>query len=336
MHAVILYSVGSPETLTSKCIKQYLTNFLSDKMVVRINRFLWQPILHSCILTTRPERLLKRYAEIFEDGKNPYLQHVEDLTHKLAESLNGAAPQTSSPSSPSSQSYMVRYAYAYSEPSLQQVVSDCVKAGAQEITTIPLFPQYSDTTSKRPVLALKRLKEHFKQCKFKVVRAFSDHELYIKAIAETTKPYLEAAAQEHKQPPHLLITYHSLPMSYIKLGDPYLKECQATTKALSTALSLDSSQYTVAFQSKMGPMSWLKPYIEDACTQILDTQHHNLVVLAPGFSIDCLETLYDLGRNLREQFLTQGGERFALVPCLNEHDLQVQMLQGLLNTAQDL
>lgn len=351
MQAIILYSVGSPEALNNHCIKQYLNNFLSDKCVVRINSFLWQPILHTFILTSRPERLKQRYAKVFQNGQNPYLAYMDNLTHKLETALNQGLALTnqsfidstidesyelSHSASKRASKYIVRYAYAYCAPSLALAVKNCINAGANKITTIPLFPQYSDTTSKRPVVELKRYQQQYPDCKFEIVRSFSAHTQYIKALSELAKPYLDKATATHKQEPHVMITYHSLPKSYIQLGDPYLKECQATTLGLINALGLDPDQYTVAFQSKMGPMSWLQPYIEDACTSIIEAGHHNLVVIAPGFSVDCLETLYDLGHNLKTQFLTQGGENFMLVPSLNDCDIQVELMQSLVSTAQEV
>lgn len=460
MRAIILYSVGSPETLSKQCLKQYLDRFLSDKLVVRIPGFLWQPILHSFILTTRPERMLQRYAAVFENGENPYLKSMENLSRLLEDILNPtltastlAAPlssissvaqlnqniacsadkssladttssadktselSTSQPpqdttdqalnnsavhstantanSNPATDSIvsatnvnsgndvvssgdgvvssssgvvnsgvnatleqteastnnqavsesdgniceslvpscMVRCAYAFSHPSLKQTVLDCVNAGADEIITIPLFPQYSDTTSKRPLLVLREMQKRLPTCTLKIVRSYCEHELYIKHVADITRHYLEQAQKLSSKAPHLLITYHSLPQSYIKLGDPYLKECQTTTKALVQALNLTEDQYSVGYQSKMSPMSWLKPYIEEVCQELIEKHKTNLVVLAPGFSIDCLETLYDLGHGLRQQFLTQGGEFFTLIPCLNESAQHADLMKALIEQA---
>lgn len=411
MRAIILYSVGSPETLSKQCLKQYLDRFLSDKLVVRIPGFLWQPILHSFILTTRPERMLQRYAAIFENGENPYLRSMEhlsrlledilnptltastlaeslssigsvaqlnqntvcstDKTSELATSLslqettaqalknselhsaantansNPAADSTVSATNVNSAvsetdgniseslvpSCMVRCAYAFSHPSLKQTVLDCVNAGADEIITIPLFPQYSDTTSKRPLLVLHEMQKRLPTCTLKIVRSYCEHELYIKYVADITRHYLEQAQKLSSKAPHLLITYHSLPQSYIKLGDPYLKECQTTTKALAQALNLTEDQYSVGYQSKMSPMSWLKPYIEEVCQELIEKHKTNLVVLAPGFSIDCLETLYDLGHGLRQQFLTQGGEFFTLIPCLNASAQHADLMKALIEQA---
>lgn len=411
MRAIILYSVGSPETLSVQSVKQYLDRFLSDKLVVRIPRFVWQPVLHSFILPNRPERMLRRYEAIFQDGVNPYLKSMERLSQLLEDILNPTltastladslpsvmdnindklklgeqdlsafiAENASEPKghtntslhhsakqgaldSQNTQSQtisiedsedplnnndfandellssicMVRFAYAYSQPSLVHAVTDCIHAGAEEIITIPLFPQYSDTTSKRPLLTLKSLQKKYPDCTFKLVSSYSTNEFYIDTLASITRTYLDQASKLCSQPPHLLISYHSLPKSYIKLGDPYLKECQATTRALVKALGLQENQYTVGYQSKMSPMTWIKPYIEDACQDILNKNHSNLVVLTPGFSIDCLETLYELGHGIRQQFLTKGGEHFTLIPCLNESVQHVQLLKKLIAIAQPL
>lgn len=392
LHAVVLYSVGSPQKANTECLKSYLKQFLSDKLVVKLPRFLWQPILRSFILRTRPERMVSRYQQIFVDNHNPYLISMHKMAFGLECYLNNSsedafnacfanackvagdtdsidsidAPSCNIPLSSSKDGkategstkatsseadadrYMVKFAFAYCGKGLEQVVSESIEAGAKKVTVIPLFPQYSDTTTKRPTMELQQLKAKYSDVAFSIVRSFSSEEKYIETIAESVRPVLNELvfSVKHKcktqdmncimkqGKAHVLITYHSLPQSYIKLGDPYLSEVDATSAGLIKALGLERDNVSVAFQSKMGPMPWLKPDIEDEVKRLLDSGVTRLLVVAPGFSVDCLETLYDLDIKLRERFLSLGGESFLYVPALNHCKSHIELLAYLtLNVA---
>lgn len=478
MYAVILYSIGSPENLTQNCIRQFLNNFLSDRLVVKIPRVIWQPVLHNFILRSRPERLASRYRSIFDYQHNPYLQSIDSLTTKLNESLNlseeGLAliesyknqqkqektasleseapkteeqdaneePATSAEEGQESQNneqvassenteqaqeestkgeeeeaksnfsgywqhqtiqpenagsveytnnpvkslsavnyaepedakessyspskfytysedllltdkalvlenaqYKVYKSYAYIQPSLETAIMDAKNDGAKEIIVIPLFPQFSSTTSLRPAYTLAKIKEEFNFDAIKLVRNYAEHPLYIQALATKIQAKIDQVKEELQQKEkgletaHLLFSYHSLPKSYIKLGDPYQEEVLATHQAIVKALNLEEQglSYSLAYQSKMGPMSWLTPDIEQEVKNILNQGKQHLLVVCPNFSIDCLETLYDIERNLKIMFLNQGGDSFTYIPCLNDDDLQVDLLKDLvLNQAKDI
>lgn len=351
LHAIILYSVGSPDTLSTSCVKQYLDRFLSDKLVVRLPRFLWQPILHSFILRTRPERLIARYTQIFDNGQNPYHLALDQLCDAFETALTEEADRNAGKEGFVSKGYMVRKAYAFSEPGLNTVMTECVAMGANEITVVPLFPQYSDSTTRRPLLTIREFKlqckEQRKKIKFHIVRSFGEFEPYLDAITNSILPELTLlidpavpAAEAgnvtlqpgmvSKAKAHVIFTFHGLPQSYIRLGDPYLNEVNATVSKLSARLNLGPSDYSLAFHSRIGPMAWLKPYLEDEVSRLLNEGITKLVVVAPGFSIDCLETLYDLNIKLRELFLHHGGESFTYIPALNADKAQVDMLLRLI------
>lgn len=326
-HAVILYTIGSPDTLTPACTKDYLNRFLSDKLVVKMPRFLWQPILQNIILRSRPQRIVKRYELIFENGINPYLRDVELLCSKLQSYLNAhidTTQQTDELGKTPCSEYQVVPAYAYCKEGLSAIAKNFLEQGINDITVIPLFPQYSDTTSKRPRLELLELKNTNPRANLSIVHSYQLHELYIKAVSDMARPLISDDQS------HVLFTYHSLPQIYITQGDPYYEHTQATTKALAKALNLPKERYSIAFQSKMGPMPWLKPYLEEHVDKLAALGVSKLVVIAPGFSTDCLETLYDLKINLQEQFLNHGGKSFTYVPCLNASDAHVELIANLL------
>lgn len=381
LHAVILYSVGSPENLTTACLKDFLNRFLSDKLVVKLPRFLWQPILHSFILRTRPERMLSRYQQIFIDNHNPYLLAMDKLSYELERCLNKASARSALALAHAKEAhealdlanslnsifdddeqkvladnlddkvdpttlehrFVVKAAYAYSGKGLKMVINECLQNGASKVTVVPMFPQYSDTTTMRPYLDLAELKAQSPKVEFDFVTSYADEPLYIDAIAKSIKVSLSELLNPIKHnfkkddydsimglgKAHMLITYHSLPQSYIKLGDPYLKDVEATTKALTEKLGIRDDNYSVAYQSRMGPMPWLQPYIEDKIEELLQRGITRLVVVAPGFSIDCLETLYDLAIKMREHFLNLGGESFIFVPALNDSKAQVKLMAHL-------
>ena len=388
LHAVILYSVGSPETLTVPSLRRYLNRFLSDKWVIQLPSFLWQPILHSFILRTRPHRLIKRYEQIFVDGHNPYLVAMDKLCVQLEQYLNerqelqnltttaaqdalrlsqeslfsanaestkaadatvtATAPDTKSAAATNTQSaetdakswrFMVRPSYAYSGESLEQAIDYCLHCGATQITVVQLFPQYSLSTSKAAELALQNLQRQGLKAQLNFVRSYAAEPLYIEALAQnlrqclglTIETDLNAYLQQHQA--HIVITYHGLPQSYIKPGEPYVDECKATTSALMAALHLKAEHCSVAYQSKMGPMPWLQPYLEDTVEQLLKEHVQHLIVLSPTFTLECLETLYDIDIKLRELFLSKGGEKFTYIPALNDSAGHVTLLSQLVATA---
>lgn len=343
LHAVILYSVGSPDTLKVPCLRRYLKAFLSDKLVVQMPAFLWKPILHSFILRTRPHRLIKRYEQIFVDGHNPYLTTMESLCSSLENHLNHTsqtAPTAGGAKSPSEpEQFIVRAGYAYCAPSLEESVRACLAAGAERLTVLPLFPQYSLTTSKSPELELRALQKSGLAVPVHFVASYAQEPLYIEALGAQIKQSLGLAAGQSmdeflsERGARLVLSYHGLPQSYIKQGEPYLEECKATTRALSQSLALSEQNLHVAFHSRMGPMQWLKPYLEDEVEALLRQRVSNIFVITPGFAVDCLETLYDINIKLKERFLSQGGESFTYIPALNAAPSQVALLAKLVESA---
>lgn len=427
--AIILFSVGSPRELSQSCIKQYLKQFLSDKLVVRMPSFLWQPILKTFILRTRPQRMYERYEQIFFDGNNPYILAMDNLASKLEYELNldlhnqkiatasdansaafAAEHSSASSTEPSAAStsadkaynasteaapsaavhggkvelstreFMVRLGYAYIEPTMAEAVQECIDAGVSEITVVPLFPHYSDSTSKRPLFEIAPFKEKYPHISFKYVKSFGTEPVFVEAIKETienglkhvisnlnalpqinnylhnlypnsltdndiTLPEskvenaevqdLNHTMQKHKI--HILFSLHSLPQSYIKLGDIYQKECEASVAAIAKALNLSPDVYSLAYQSRLGPVRWIGPYLEDEVDRLLALDKRHLLVVTPGFSVDCLETLYDLNINLRKFYLNRGGESIDVIPCLNDEMSHVKVLKEVaLHKAQKL
>ena len=375
LHAVILYSVGSPESLTKSCLRSFIGHFLSDRHVVKMPAFLWQPILRSFILPTRPNRLLQRYEQIFVEDQNPYLTAMHNLCANLEAYLNEqqyikheatsvqaaacaalalqahdsgdnasflAAYGDSPDLGPSVPQYVVRSAFAYTGEGLAKVIRKCAADKADEITVIPLFPQFSYTTTQQPANIVAQLQKEVGSTRIHLVRSFASHPLYIRALSTKLQEGLMQVLKDNghgdgspsdtlkQSHVHVLLTYHSLPQSYVRMGDPYVEECAATTQALVTALGLEQSPHlSVAYQSKMGPMPWLRPYLEDEVESLLNKGVQHLIVMAPGFSLDCLETLYDINIKLRELFVHRGGDSFTYIPALNDSAAQVQLLSHL-------
>ena len=344
LNAVVLYSVGSPQSLTTASLKDFLNRFLSDKLVVKMPRFLWQPILHSFILPTRPERLKERYNAIFDHGVNPYLEISERLAAALQNNLNQHSAEPN---------FKVKLSYAYCEPYLEPVLAELAAQGCTNITLVPLFPQYSDCTSKRPRLILEQFAHEHPQIKCSLVRSYVGCECYLDALADLTRSYLYGTGAMMNEiephlddlsgfnPPqaertHLLLAFHSLPKSYIRLGDPYLSEVEATVNGLKSRLQLSASNFSIAYLGRFGPMAWLKPDLEDEVSRLLDQGVQHLMVVAPSFAVDCLETLYDINIKLKERFIHQGGERFTYIPCLNDSQLHLKVLTELIQNATPL
>lgn len=417
LHAVILYSVGSPEALTVPQLRRFLQRFLSDKRVVQLPSFLWQPILQSFILRTRPHRLIKRYEQIFVDGHNPYLVTMERLCVDLENYLNECqdlqntttlaaqddlalsqsftnqlftaevsdsscshtAPnaQDQNKDQAAQQQFMVCPSYAFAGITIEEAINNCLHRGADKITVVPLFPQYSLCTNKTLELKLHALQRKGLTTPINCVYSYTAEPLYISALSSLLAqalspliPELNLSATKHDQQQgiedidsinstanttalstlkaklgpwltqkraHILLAYHGLPRSYLRTGEPYANECRLTTDHLGQALGLKTNEhYSVAFLGHMGPVKWMQPSLEQEVERLLQQHVQHLIVLAPSFAIDCLETLYDINIKLREFFLSKGGEQFTFVPALNDSTAHIALLRQLLTTAQPL
>ncbi len=306
---ILLTQIGTPDALTVKGVRQYLKKFLSDPRVIEVPRMIWWPILHGFILRVRPKRSLKLYQEIWTDEGSPLLIYSENIRRKLEEQLQ----------------IPVRLGMHYSNPSIADALS--LLKGANQIIVLPLFPQYSGTTTASSFDAVNHtLKKWRIYPDIRTISAYHDHPEYIQAIVNS----IQHSWDKNGKGEHLLFSYHGIPESYSKKGDPYAGLCQKTTELIVKALSLKNEEWSIAFQSRIGKTKWVEPYTDQVFHDLGKKGVSHLQVICPGFATDCLETLEEINIRGRKQFQSAGGKTFHYIPALNDSNAHIDMLINIL------
>lgn len=307
---VLLVNLGTPDEPTTPAVKRYLKQFLSDRRVVEIPSIVWQPILRAIILNTRPQKSAAAYAKVWTDKGSPLAFFTAEQTEALAQRMGDEAD--------------VRYAMRYGNPSVPDQLAAMKAAGCNRILIAPLYPQYSGATTgtvhDAAYAALTQMRWH---PAIRTLPAYHDDAAYIGAL----KVSLEASlAKLDFTPDALVISFHGMPERTLHLGDPYHCHCQKTARLLAEAMG---RELVVSFQSRFGRAKWLEPATDATLERLAREGKRKVAIFAPGFSVDCLETLEELAIQGKEQFEQAGGDRFAYLPCLNASDAGMLMLETL-------
>lgn len=309
---VLLVNLGTPDEATAPAVKRFLSQFLHDKRVVDMTRWLWCPILHGVILPIRSPKVAKLYQSVWMDEGSPLMVYSKRQAEKLRSLVD----------------VPVELGMTYGNPSLQVGVEALLKQGVEEVIVLPLYPQYSGTTT---AAVSDGLTKAFKQIpvmpSYQFIRDYHQHPMYIKALAESVK----RSWQENGKGDYLLCSYHGIPKRYADNGDVYPLHCQRTTQLLAEELGLNSDQIGMTYQSRFGREEWLQPYTDKTLETLPAKGIKKLDIMAPAFSVDCLETLEEISEECKEIFIEQGGESFTYIPCLNDDDLHIQMMAGLIS-----
>ena len=320
--AVLLCNLGTPDEPTAPALRRYLAEFLSDPRVVEIPAALWKPILYGAILPTRPAKSAAKYASIWTPEGSP----LQVWTTKQATLLRGFLGERG-------HRVTVRHAMRYGNPSIPQVLDELKAAGHGRILVLPLYPQYSGTTTASVFDAVYAWGQQVRSVpEFRFVNRYPDHPGYISALARSINTHW----QHHGRPDKLVMSFHGVPARTRTLGDPYHDECQQTARQLVHQLGLRPDQYQLTFQSRFGKAEWLQPYTQPTVEALAHSGTKRIDVVCPGFTSDCLETLEEINMEVREAFLHQGGKEFHYIPCLNDNldwiraltDIAEQQLEG--------
>lgn len=301
---VLLVNLGTPDAPTAPAVRSYLAEFLGDPRVVEIPALVWKPILHGIILRTRPAKSAAKYATIWTPEGSP----LAVWTAKQAAMLRGYLGERG-------HRVLVRYAMRYGQPSIASQLDALKAEGADRVLVLPLYPQYSGTTTASvfdAVQAWARRTRRMPELRF--VNRYHDEPMYIEALARRITSHWMA----HGRPERLVLSFHGVPRRTLDLGDPYHCECQKTARLLATRLGLSQKEVAVTFQSRFGKAEWLKPYTEPTLVELARSGIKRVDVACPGFTSDCLETLEEISQEAREAFLHAGGSEFHYVPCLND------------------
>lgn len=281
--AILLVNLGTPAAPTPAAVRRYLAEFLADPRVVRLPRFLWLPILHGLVLTTRPAKTAEKYAAIWTAAGSPLAFHTREQA-RLLKIKTGRNVE-----------YAMRYGGPRIRSALEKLGTPCV--------VVPLYPQYSESTTASVGDAL--------PAGIPMVQNFHDHPGYIGALAANVRRHWQA----HRRGPMLVMSFHGLPR---RGAETYETQCRATASLLATELELKHAEWRVTFQSRFGFAEWLQPYTEPTLKALAHDGCERVDVLCPGFVSDCLETLEEIGLAARRAYLAAGGKQFHLLPCLNE------------------
>jgi len=312
---LLLVNLGTPETPDAKGLRPYLKQFLSDRRVIETPPIIWQPILRGIILNTRPRKSARAYAKIWrnESNESPLRYYTRAQAEKLQTAIGDGV--------------IVDWAMRYGAPSIEDKLADMKARGCERIAVVALYPQYSASTSAsvyddvfRALLKLRW------QPAIRTAAPWHDSAYYIDALAQSVTDHLNGLDFE---PEVIIASFHGLPQSYFKKGDPYHCHCAKTARLLREKLGMDDQKLRLTFQSRFGPAKWLEPYTDKTVVELAEQGVKKISVVTPGFISDCVETLEEIGLELESEFTEAGGTHFSTVPCLNDGDLSLALLKKI-------
>lgn len=317
-HGILLVNLGTPDAPTPAAVRRYLSEFLHDHRVVDMSRWLWCPLLHGIILPLRSPRVARLYQSVWTDDGSPLLafsrRQQAELTQLLAE-REMACP--------------VELGMTYGQPSIAQALDALQAQGVTHLTVLPLFPQYSSSTTAAVWDGLsKALRTRRNLPAIRFIRNYHDNPLYIAALAEKLRRSLPAQ-DSGAWPDKLLFSFHGLPQRYVDEGDEYARQCEVTAQAVADELGLTPEQWQLSYQSRFGREEWLKPYTDQTLTAWPAQGVRKIAVVCPGFAADCLETLEEIAEQNQHTFLQAGGEQFTYVAALNDDRAHIELMYHL-------
>ncbi|WP_173423808.1 ferrochelatase [Ensifer adhaerens] len=312
---VLLVNLGTPDGTDYTSMRRYLREFLSDRRVIEWSRLFWYPILYGIVLNTRPGKVGKAYEMIWnKDLNESYLRTYTRNQATLMAKTFADQPHI-----------VVDWGMRYGQPSIASRMEALQKAGCERILVFPLYPQYAAaTTATVNDKAFEALLKMRWQPALRTVPPYHDDPVYIDALASSITRHLATLDWE---PEVVLTSFHGIPKSYFDKGDPYYCQCQKTARLLREKLGWSKDKLQVTFQSRFGPEEWLQPYTDKTVEKLAQDGIKRIAVINPGFVSDCLETLEEIAEQAAESFHHNGGEKFAHIPCLNDSEEGMTVLE---------
>ncbi len=313
---ILLVNLGTPNSTSWFDIRKYLQEFLSDRRVIEVNPFLWKIILNLFILNFRPSKTAKAYKKIWMKNENmsPLRYYTQMQTKKLNEKIK-------------SKKIIIDYAMRYGDPSINSKMRNLQSEGCENIVILPLYPQYAAATTATVCDEVYRTLMKMRwQPSLQIIPHYESEPLYIDALVKSLNKKISEISWK---PDFIIASYHGIPKKYFEKGDPYHCYCQKTTRLLSEKFT--SIEIKTTFQSRFGPQEWLQPYTDKTFESLAKEGKKNILVICPGFSSDCVETLEEILIQGKETFINCGGKNFDLVPCLNDNIDHINLLEHLIN-----
>ncbi len=311
---ILLVNLGTPDSTSWLDIRKYLKEFLSDRRVIEVNPIVWQIILNLFILTFRPSKTAKAYKEIWMEKENmsPLRYYTQKQTQKLRKIINNPNIE-------------IDFAMRYGNPSIKSVMNKLQANGCERLIVLPLYPQYAAATTATVCDEVYRCLMKMRwQPSLQIIPHYESNPLYINALANSIEKKI---SEINWQPDLIIASYHGIPKKYFEKGDPYHCYCHKTTRLMKE--KFDKVPIETTFQSRFGPQEWLKPYTDKTLENLPKTGKKNILVICPGFSSDCVETLEEISIQGKESFLNSGGLNFDVIPCLNDNEDHIKLLNNL-------
>jgi ferrochelatase len=311
---VLMVNLGTPEAPTAKALKLYLKEFLSDPRVVEIPRLVWFFILNGIILPFRSKKSAHAYESVWTEQGSPLMFNTKQLSEAVQEQLSG-------------EEVVVEFAMRYGQPSVDSQISEMLAKGVEQLLVLPLYPQYSATTSASVFDAVAQSfvdRRWFPELRF--INQYHDDPAYISALADKVRAHWEVHGRAEK----LMLSYHGIPKRNWDMGDPYACHCFKTSRLLTEELGLEKDDVLTCFQSRFGKAEWLQPYTEQTLKALPSQGIESVQVMCPGFSVDCLETLEEIAEENKEYFLEAGGKDYQYIECLNRDQAHVDVMKGII------
>lgn len=308
---ILLANLGTPDEPTAPAVKRYLKQFLSDPRVIDLPKFKWQLILNLFVLPKRAPKVAEAYKGIWTEQGSPLLAISRQQQKSLQTYFDAKGKET-----------VIELGMSYGNPSIESAVSRLLAQDVEKIIVLPLYPQYSSSTTASVFDAFARgLAQHKKMVPFEFIHSYHDHPLYIKALANSVT--LDADEK-------LLFSFHGIPARYETEGDFYPDHCKETARLVAETLGLNETQWQLTFQSRFGDEVWLQPYTDETLGQLPAQGVKKVAVICPGFSADCLETIEEIGEENRENFMHAGGESYRYIEALNANADHIKLLAALI------
>jgi ferrochelatase len=312
---ILIVNLGTPDSTSWWDIRKYLKEFLSDRRVIEVNPIIWQVILNLFILTFRPSKTAHAYKQIWikETKESPLRFYTKNQRNKLSKKFHN-------------KDIIIDFAMRYGNPSIKSKLDHLRKEGCEKIIILPLYPQYAAATTATVCDEVyKNLMKSRWQPSLQVIPHYESEPSYIEALVKSIEKKL---SQIDWKPDLILASYHGIPQSYFDKGDPYQCYCQKTSRLIKEKFK--TILVETSFQSRFGPQKWLTPYTDKTLEKLPSQGKKKLLVICPGFSSDCVETLEEINIQGRESFMKHGGTHFDLIPCLNDNEDHINLLESLI------